>query len=78
MQGHHNNLPPADSGRPLKLLRLPAVEERTGLRKSSIYAGVNAGTFPAPIRLSVRAVAWEEAAIDAWIFERVRQARGHA
>ena len=57
--------------RPGKLLRLPAVEERTGFKKSSVYAGVKAGTFPAPVRLSARAVGWREEDLDKWVSERV-------
>lgn len=70
-------LPPAQplSGfnptKPGRLLRLPAVEERTGLKKSSIYAGWKNNTFPAPVRLSTRAVAWREEDIDRFISERV-------
>ena len=62
--------------KPGKLLRLPLVEERTGFKKSSIYAGVKAGTFPAPVRLSARAVAWREEDIDRWITERTTAAGG--
>lgn len=57
--------------KPGKLLRLPSVEDRTGLKKSSIYAGWKEGTFPAPVRLSARAVAWREEDIDRFIVERV-------
>lgn len=57
--------------KPGKLLRLPAVEERTGLKKSTIYAGVQAKTFPCPVRLSARAVAFREEDIDRWISGRV-------
>lgn len=57
--------------KPGKLLRLPAVEERTGFKKSSVYAGVKAGTFPAPVRLSARAVGWREEDLDKWVSERV-------
>jgi prophage regulatory protein len=63
--------------RPGKLIRLPLVEDRTGLGKSSIYAGVKAGTFPAPVRLSARAVAWRESDIDQWIAARLTT-RGQA
>lgn len=56
--------------RPGKLLRLPLVEDRTGAKKSSIYAWVKARTFPAPVRLSARAVGWREEDIDRWISER--------
>lgn len=57
--------------RPRKLLRLPLVEDRTGVKKSSIYAWVKSGTFPAPVRLSARAVGWREEEIDRWVSERV-------
>ena len=59
---------------PETLLRLPAVEAKTGLRKSSIYemAGRNPPAFPRPIKLSRRAVCWPASAIDAWIAERIQ------
>jgi len=60
-----------------RLLRLPEVEARTGLRKSAIYAGMKADppTFPLGIKLGSRATAWPSSAIDAWIAERIRGAR---
>jgi prophage regulatory protein len=67
--------PIQQAAKPEKLARLGAVEERVGLGKSSIYAGVKKGTFPAPVRLSARAVAWRESDIDRWVSERV-SARG--
>lgn len=60
----------ATPARPGKLLRLPRVQDLTGFGKSSIYSGVKAGTFPAPVRLSARAVGWRETDIDRWITER--------
>ena len=62
------NVTPAKPG---KLLRLPIVEERTGLKKSTLYAQVKAGNLSAPVRLSARAVAWREEDIDRWISERI-------
>lgn len=56
------------------LLRLPAVEARTGLRKSAIYQGMKAGTFPACLKLGPRASAWPSSSIDAWIAERIATA----
>ena len=58
--------------KPGRLLRLPSVMERCGLGRSSIYAGVKAGTFPAPVRLSARAVGFREDEIDRWVSERVK------
>jgi prophage regulatory protein len=61
----------------LCLLRLPAVRARVGLGRSAIYAGVTAGTFPAPVKLGERCVAWPEHEIQAWIQARIaeREAR---
>ena len=55
------------------LLRLPVVRARTGLSRSSIYARVAAGTFPRPVAIGPRAVAWPSDAIDAWIGDRIRE-----
>jgi prophage regulatory protein len=61
-----------------RLIRLPEVEYRVSLRKSAIYAGIKAKTFPAPIKLSTRrAVAWPESQIQAWITERIRDGARH-
>ncbi len=48
-------------------LRLPEVQIRTGKSRSTIYQGVNDGTFPKPIKLGgPRAVGWIEAEIEAY------------
>jgi prophage regulatory protein len=67
----------APTPKPEKLLRLPDVESLTGLKKSSIYAGMKASprTFPACLRLSARAVAWRESDIATWQAQR-QQAGG--
>jgi len=56
------------------ILRLPQVKGRTGLSRSSIYAGAKAGTFPTPIKLGERAVGWTASSIDAWMQARVQAA----
>ena len=48
-----------------KFLKLPEVRIRTGKSRSSIYQGVNDGTFPKPIKIGPRAVGWIEAEIEA-------------
>lgn len=52
-------------------LRLSDVRARTGLSRSTIYAYVQDGRFPAPVKLSERCVAWIESEIDDWIAERI-------
>lgn len=59
-----------------KLLRRPQVEDRTGLSCSSIYQAIKNGTFPKPISIGPRAVAWLEDEIQNWIDERTRLTRG--
>lgn len=54
-----------------RLLRLPSVKEQTGLSRSAIYAAINAGTFPPPLKVSERAVAWTQSSIDSWIETRI-------
>ena len=49
------------------LLRLPQVEAVVGLKKSKIYSLLQAGQFPAPVRLGPRSVRWQGSAVRAWI-----------
>jgi prophage regulatory protein len=64
-QGH-------DSPNTVRFLRLPQLQNRVSLGKSAIYAAVKAGTFPAPIKLGARAVAWDSASVDRWCAERIQ------
>lgn len=52
------------------ILRRPKVEAKTGLSRSTIYAGMAAGTFPQAVRLGPRAVGWFEDEIDDWLAQR--------
>ena len=52
------------------LLRRPEVEQRTGLKRSTIYLRMSQGTFPKPVSLG-RAVAWVEDEIEEWINARI-------
>jgi prophage regulatory protein len=49
------------------LLRLPAVIERTGLSRSTIWRLEHAGKFPRRRRVSANVVAWLEIEVAAWI-----------
>lgn len=54
-----------------RMLRRKEVEAITGRSRSSIYDGIATGTFPKPVKIGARAVAWPESVIRAWIAERV-------
>ena len=61
---------------PLFLLRLPQVIERVGLQRTSIYDAIKHGTFPPPIKLGRRCVAWPSDVIELWVRECIAQSRG--
>lgn len=62
----------------LAILRRRQVEARVGLRRSTIYARVAEGTFPAPVGLGGNSVGWLAHEIDAWLSARVAESRGGA
>lgn len=53
-----------------QILRLPQVKVASGLGKSSIYKGVQNGTFPAPVALGARAIGWHQTSISKWLASR--------
>ncbi len=60
----------------VQLLRIARVQERTGLARSTIHAKVANGSFPRPIALGRRAVAWSSEDVTEWINQQVEQSRG--
>jgi len=62
-------------GEPSRILRLPEVINRVGLRRASIYQHMSAGSFPKSISLGLRAVGWVESEIDAWVQMRIQGRR---
>lgn len=58
-----------------KLLRLPAVKSLTGFSRSSIYLKISEGSFPKPVCIGKRAVAWIESEVYDWISKTIRNSR---
>lgn len=52
---------------PDRLIRLPEVMERVGLRRSAIYQRMREGSFPRSRSLGSRCAVWIETEIDDWI-----------
>jgi prophage regulatory protein len=51
-----------------KIIRLPAVKDKTGLSRSSIYLRMSKGEFPNSISLGgARAIGWLEGDINLWL-----------
>jgi prophage regulatory protein len=49
-----------------QFLKLSAVIALSGKSRSSIYAAIKDGHFPAPVHIGPRAVAWTSSAIAEW------------
>jgi prophage regulatory protein len=58
-----------------RFLRQQAVLHLTALKRSSLYQLIRIGAFPGPIRIGKRAVAWPESMVNAWIHERIANAK---
>ena len=58
-----------------KILRLPAVIDKTGLSRATIYLKISKKTFPLPISLGERSVGWLESEVEAWIQGQIEYSR---
>jgi prophage regulatory protein len=60
----------------VQILKLPEVQKRVCLSRSSIYAALANRSFPAPIKLNSgersRAVGWISEEIDQYLADRVK------
>lgn len=63
------------ANKPIRFLRLPEVEARTGLARATIYVRMAEGTFPKSVSLGGRAVGWIETEINEWGRERIADSR---
>jgi prophage regulatory protein len=55
-----------------RLIRIPEVKGKIGCSRSTILNWVKAGTFPAPVKLSARMIAWRESEVNQWIASRAK------
>jgi len=60
-----------EARRVTRLIRLPEVQHRVGLGRSTIYRWMAEGKFPKPVQLGGYTVAWADADIDEWIRMRM-------
>ena len=56
-----------------RVLRLPEVMDRVGLKRPTIYKRARAGTFPQPIKLGPNSSGWLESEIDAFLAKAKEQ-----
>jgi prophage regulatory protein len=62
----------------IRFLRLAEVKLITGLSKTSLYAMIRERSFPPPVRLGPRAVAWVRSEVTQWAVDRVNASRSAA
>lgn len=55
----------------MHILRLPEVITKTGRSRSTLYADIEAGRFPKPVKLGARAIGFVADEVDAWIAARI-------
>jgi prophage regulatory protein len=58
---------------PGRLLRLPEVMARVGLRRSAIYQRMSDGRFPRSRSLGPKCTVWVESEIENWICDVAKQ-----
>ena len=54
-----------------KILRLPDVINRVGLKRSTIYQLIETGVFPKQLKLGERSSGWLESEIENWLQTRI-------
>jgi prophage regulatory protein len=61
----------------MRLIRLKEVMHCSGLGRSTVYKYVAEGTFPKPVPLGGRAVAWIQTEVELWIEEKIEKRDYH-
>lgn len=58
----------------IRFLRLPEVRDRVGLSRSQIYRLIQAGGFPAPLKIGPQVSVWPDEDITRWQRETMEKA----
>ena len=62
----------------MNIINMQRVTDKTTLGRSTLYAYMKAGKFPASILLGDRHVGWIEEEVDTWVEGRVKASRSTA
>jgi prophage regulatory protein len=60
-----------ENNREYSLIRIKKVLNQTGFARSTLYKLLKTNNFPQPIKISDRAIAWPQKAIDDWVASRI-------
>jgi len=61
----------------VQILKRPQVSAGTGIPRSTLYAKIQNGEFPRPIKLGARSVGWLASDVSEWIAAQVKKSRAH-
>jgi prophage regulatory protein len=50
-----------------RILRIKEVMARTGLKRTTLYAKINQGTFPRQLQISERCTGWRQSEVERWL-----------
>ncbi len=59
----------------VQLLRMKQVNERTGLSRGGVTSLIEKGTFPMPIKITQKSIAFIKSEIDEWIDQQIKLSR---
>jgi prophage regulatory protein len=54
-----------------RLIRLPDVMAKLGIKRSTVWLFVKQNRLPKPIKLSAKVAVWRESEIDAYIADKI-------
>jgi prophage regulatory protein len=60
------------------LLKIRSVKHACALSRSELYRRMRVGDFPKPVAIGLRAVAWRQSEVNAWIESRRPKSHGGA
>ncbi len=55
----------------MRLIKIKEVIKMTSLSRATIYKYMADGSFPKPVSLGAKAVAWVEDEVENWIVEKI-------
>jgi len=55
-----------------RLIRLPEVMAKLGIKRSTVWLFAKEGRLPKPIKLSAKVTVWRESEIDTYIANKIR------
>lgn len=56
-----------------RFVRMPEAEKISGKSRSTIYRGIEDGSFPKPVKIGQRAIGWRISDLEKWMNDRIQE-----